>query len=465
MMSGPDAFSHIQSVSAKDRAKKGPLYRQTWLDVNGAQMDVVVIGGGIQGAGVARDAALRGLRVALIEAGDWASGTSSRSSKLLHGGLRYLQYGALAFVRESVTERELNLRMAGSLARRLRFKVVPGESGPNALKLRLGVGLYDALTLGKSHSRVFGRSISYEDVQINDAGFCLTVVRNARDLGATALNYTRAVGWETRAGRVVGVRLLDGLTGETGVVYGKHIVNAAGPWASLLSGPSDALRLTRGAHVVLRGLTEDGCARLFFAPQDGRVVFVIPYLGGTSLVGTTDLDHTVPSHDPEPSAAEIQYLSRAFQTVFPAWRNWQPVGWQCGLRPLLAQAGDPSSLSREERIHEDNQTGILSVLGGKYTTFRLVSERVVDRITGGKAPRDRSTRVVPLTVYPAIQESGGLENAFNEQDAATLEDCFFRRTWLGHGGGSFRPGHSGGCRGVGRSMGDHRRCFRRSFAL
>ena len=294
------------------------------------------------------------------------------------------------------------------------------------------------LTLGKSRSRVWSDVVSYEDAQIDDARFCLSVLQDAARRGAVMANYVRAETLVKQNGRVVGAQLLDLVSGERAQVNAGHVVNAGGPWSPRWH-RAKALRLTRGSHVVLRGQAADGEARLFFSVRDGRVMFVLPYQLGTSLVGTTDIDHGASSHEPVPAVEEIRYIRDSFAAVFPEWRHWEPVGWQCGLRPLLQQPGSPSSLSREESI-EIGPDGLFSILGGKYTTYRTVSAKVVDLITGSSARRAQSTGEVPI-LEPDHEDQDGenqtvsARRAFVCEQAVTLEDFFYRRTWLGHGGG------------------------------
>ncbi len=415
--------------------------REGWHRLLSEYHDVLVVGGGIHGVGVARDAVLRGLRVAVIERSDWASGTSSRSSKLLHGGLRYLRQGSFRLVREALAERELHLRLAPGLVRRLRFRVPPTPPGsPPRWQIRAGIALYDLFTGSRLRPGFLAGEPYYEDAAIDDARFCLEVMLDARRHGALALSYVEWLEWVRQGERVVGARVRDRFTGEEGTVSAGQFVNATGPWADSLLFPSrrsePVLRLTRGTHLVLKGRA-DGDARLFFSAQDHRVLFLLPFEGGNSLLGTTDVDEASPIREPIPLDEEVKYLRDAFHAQFPEWKHWRPVGLQCGFRPLLAGDGPPSDLSREERVLIDAGGSLISILGGKYTTFRLVAERVVDVLqrSRGVEPGIRPTREEPIppSKHPGDDHSR-IRHGFAEEDAVRLEDVFFRRTTLGYRG-------------------------------
>jgi len=412
--------------------------RAEWRRLLDARHDVLVVGGGIHGVGIARDAALRGLRVALIERNDWGAGSSSRSSKLFHGGLRYLRQGELRLVREALGERERWLRLAPSLVQPLRFRVAPPPPGATPLwEVRAGIALYGLLSGRPRAARWWDREPSYEDAVTEDARYCLAVMLDARRHGALALSRVEWLEWAREGHRIAGARVRDRLSGEEGWIRAGAFVNATGAWADLLlagRGRSPALRLTRGTHVILDRGPDDG-ARLFFAAEDGRVLFLLPFAGRFGLLGTTDLDEATPTWDPLPRAEEILYLERAFRAQFPEWKHWRPVGVQCGLRPLLAGDGEPSSLSREDRVEVDPSRSLVSILGGKYTTYRRVAERAVDRVEEilGRVPGVRPTRSAPLPGFEDGNDvSERIRAAFAGEDAIRLEDVFYRRTSLGY---------------------------------
>ncbi|HYV51536.1 MAG TPA: glycerol-3-phosphate dehydrogenase/oxidase [Dongiaceae bacterium] len=416
------------------------LSRPEWHRLLQEHHEVLVVGGGIHGAGVARDAALRGLRVALIERGDWASGTSSRSSKLMHGGLRYLRQGSVKLVREALRERELAKSLAGSWVHPLEFRIVPAPGRAVSPILRAGVALYGALGGSMRTSRFWTREPRYEDAMVDDARFCLRVAMEARRHGALALSYVEWLEWVRRGDQLVAARVRDRFTGEEGIISASTFVNATGPWADMVAGESARrsgthLRLTRGTHVVLDRRADDE-ARLFFATEDGRVLFLLPFGSKASLLGTTDLDEPAPVEEPLATRHEIVYLREAFRTQFPEWKHWRPVGTFCGLRPLLSAEGAPSNVSREERLLDDPSGNLLSILGGKYTTYRSVAERAVDRIETwlDRVPDERPTRTEPI-LEDERDENDTLDlvrRAFTLEDAVRLEDVFLRRTRLAH---------------------------------
>src|SRR5262245_48325651 len=416
------------------------LSRPEWHRLLQEHHDLLVVGGGIHGAGVARDAALRGLRVAVIERGDWACGTSSRSSKLMHGGLRYLRQGSLKLVREALHERELSKSLAPGWVHPLEFRIVPPPEGHASLMLRAGVAVYGALAGSLRTSRFWMREPRYEDAMVDDARFCLRVILEARRHGALALSYVEWLEWVRRGDQLVAARVRDRFTGEEGVVSANTFVNATGPWADVLAGDSArragaGLRLTRGTHVVLDRRSDDA-ARLFFGPEDGRVLFLLPFGNKSSLLGTTDLDEPAPVEEPLATRNEIVYLREAFRTQFPEWKHWRPVGTFCGLRPLLAAEGSPSDISREERLLVDAAGNLLSILGGKYTTYRSVAERAVDTIETwlDRIPAERPTRTEPIPDDDRDENDllDLVRRAFALEDAVRLEDVFLRRSRLAH---------------------------------
>jgi glycerol-3-phosphate dehydrogenase len=375
--------------------------------------DLAIIGGGITGAGVALDAALRGFRVALIDKGDFASGTSSASSKLIHGGLRYLEHAEFHLVYEALQERRLLLDNAPHLVHPLRF-VIPFREGSRVApwKWRLGLGLYDLLAgrgnLRRSR-RLSGRQLhaefptlslqglvggaDYYDAQMDDARLCLAVLRTAVQHGARAANYVEAVGFERQDGRIAGVRAVDRVDGTEFAIRARQVLNAAGPWVDAVcclagdaSGPH--LRPTKGVHLILPDLGLR-TAFLLLHPADGRVFFVIPWCpvgppGSDStrtLVGTTD---TACDESPEAlvvTPAEIDYLLDGLHHHFAvAARPADVVSAFAGLRPLIrSRPGEPSALTREFRVF-DAPSGLLSVAGGKYTTYRHMAEVITDAV-------------------------------------------------------------------------------------
>ncbi len=366
--------------------------------------DLLILGGGITGAGVGLDAALRGLRVALIDKSDFASGTSSVSSKLVHGGLRYLEHGHLQLVYEALQERRLLLANAPHLVQPLRF-VIPFYRGSRVppWRWRLGLTLYDLLAsagnLHRSQPLELGRlrrdfptlqaqglrgGAAYFDAQMDDARLCLEVVQTAALHGATVANYVEAVAFEQHSGTIRGVHAVDRVGGRELFIRARQVLNATGPWVDAvcrLAGDTTGPRLqpTKGVHLVApnQGLT---AAFLLLHPADGRVFFVIPWLGKT-LLGTTD---TLCEEGPDAltvSPTDRAYLLQGYNHYFaPALAPRDILSSFVGLRPLIRdRPGEPSSLSREFRLFWSS-SGLLSVAGGKYTTYRRMAELITDAI-------------------------------------------------------------------------------------
>jgi glycerol-3-phosphate dehydrogenase len=387
--------------------------------------DLLVLGGGIVGAGVALDAALRGLRVALVDKGDFASGTSSASSKLVHGGLRYLEHAQLGLVYEALHERRLLLHNAPHLVRPLRF-VLPLYRGARVppWKWRLGLGLYDLLAgpgnirrsrplplrelthafPGLRRRDLLG-GLEYHDAQMDDARLCLEVVRSAAGEGARVCNYVEALGFETAGGRIAGVGARDRIAGRELTVRARQVVNATGPWADevcRLAGDTSGPKLepTKGVHLIApgRGLA---AAFLLLHPADGRVFFVLPWMGKT-LLGTTDTFATAGPDALRVEPGDVTYLLEGHNHYFePALGPGEVCGSFVGLRPLVrSRAGEPSALSREFRLFA-GPGGLLSVAGGKYTTYRHMAEVITDAVTERLGRRARArTRHYPLDGTP-----------------------------------------------------------------
>jgi glycerol-3-phosphate dehydrogenase len=372
--------------------------------------DVLVVGGGINGAGIARDAAMRGLRTALIERADFGSGTSSRSSKLIHGGLRYLEEGHIRLVLEAVRERERMRRLAPHLVRPQEFVFPVYRDGPiGRVKLAAGLWAYDLLAglWNVKRHRMLGREATlaaepalrsegltgagvYWDYRTDDARLVLETLLSAAQEGAVVVSYAELIEFVKEGGRIVGARVRDRIDDRETRIDARVVVNAAGPWVdrvAALDVPSPPrLRLTKGVHVVVRRERVGNRAALVLnALEDGRVMFVIPW-GAHSLVGTTDTDHPGGADVPATvEAADVRYLLETVNHYIPAARLTPDdvVGAFAGLRPLVAPAPgaglSPSSVSREEEIFT-SASGLVSIAGGKLTTYRLIAASVVDRV-------------------------------------------------------------------------------------
>lgn len=375
-------------------------------DWTSTPFNVIIIGGGINGAGIARDATLRGFRVALFEQADYASGTSSRSSKLIHGGIRYLEQGRLPLVFEASLERQTLLRIAPHLVRPLPFLFpVYRDARWGKFFINAGMWLYDLLSLFRNihPHRMLGRDETlrlepdllpdgltgaalFYDGRMDDARLCLANILDAQERGAAVRNYTTVIGLvKDGRNRIVGVQVRDRLSGEEETVMGSVVVNATGPWVDAIGRMEsrDArpkLRKTRGSHLVLPSLTH-GHALVIRSAKDERVLFVIPW-EGMSLVGTTDIDFDDDPANVHCPPADFDYLMNEVRRCFPK-RNLthgQVIATFAGVRPLIqSDQANASEVSREEKI-EQSPSGLISITGGKFTTYRRISEGVVDRI-------------------------------------------------------------------------------------
>jgi glycerol-3-phosphate dehydrogenase len=368
----------------------------------GEPLDLLIIGGGITGAGVLHDAALRGLRVALVERGDFGCGTSSRSSKLIHGGLRYLRRMQLGITRTACRERDLLARLDPHLVTPVRFLYPAYEHDPTpGWQVNLGLAMYDHLTpVRHRHERIDAEAVGwtvpqlagagleygllYDDAIADDARLVLAVVSAGVLAGGAALSWARAEAL-VRGGRgtIAGAVVRDLETGATRTVHASVVVNATGVWCDevrALAGAQDArLRPSRGSHLLFpRVRLPLEVAITALSPDDGRPVFVVPHPEGT-LVGTTDLFHSGDLAEPRPAAEEIAYLMRFVRHAFPAARLTPAdvSGAFAGVRPVLeSDVEDPSAASREEAVWDED--GLLSTAGGKLTTYRATAEKVVD---------------------------------------------------------------------------------------
>ncbi len=400
--------------------------------------DLLVIGGGINGGGILRDAALRGYRAALVEKGDFASGTSSKTSKLVHGGLRYLEQMELGLVFESCRERRTLLSIAPHLVHPLPFliPVYKGDARGRTI-IHAGMILYDMLALFRNverHRMVSSQDVLkaepdleraglqggavYYDCQMDDARLCLENVLSAAEAGAAAVNYAEVISLIRSGERVAGAVVKDLLSGRTFEVMAGKVINASGPWIDSISNMGSLkitprLRPTKGVHIMVPGSTR-GHALLISARRDNRIFFVIPYQG-YSLVGTTDTFYTGDPDQVTPSPEDIAYLIEEGRRVLPGAKldREHVIASFAGLRPLVAEPGQPSELSRSHVIYEE-RSGLLSVAGGKYTTYRQVAEEVVDRIARGPEMRSRvSCRTAKLPLY-----GGGIKDLLSTMKIA-----------------------------------------------
>ncbi|MGN6483736.1 MAG: glycerol-3-phosphate dehydrogenase [Thermomicrobiales bacterium] len=374
--------------------------------------DLIVIGAGINGAGIARDAALRGLRVLLVDKGDLSAGTSSWSSRLIHGGLRYLEHGEIGLVRESLRERERLLRNAPHLVHPLPLTLPIYEGhqrGP--LLIRAGMVAYDALSIDKSlprHRMFSARQALEHEPGLNPDGLEAAaryydaqveyterlIVENVLDAmanGATVATYTQVERLIVEAGVIRGAVLTDLLTGETATATGRVTVNVTGSWVDTVlaeSGIATESRLvggTKGTHIIVHPFPGAPSDALYIeARQDGRPYFIIPW-NGLYLIGTTDVRYDGDLDRVVPSEEEIAYLLTESNLAIPAagLTRDQVLYAYAGLRPLpWAPEGKEGSITRKHIIHDHapQYAGLLSIIGGKLTTFRSLAEETVDAV-------------------------------------------------------------------------------------
>ncbi|NOX74569.1 MAG: glycerol-3-phosphate dehydrogenase [Alphaproteobacteria bacterium] len=365
--------------------------------------DVLIVGGGVNGVGIARDAAGRGLSVHLVEQGDLGGATSSASTKLFHGGLRYLEQYAFGLVRKALIEREVLLANMPHISKPMRF-VLPHMKGMRpAWLLRLGLFIYDHLggrkllpgtrvldlrndVAGKALKPGFRRAFEYSDGWVDDARLVVLNARDAADRGAVIQTRMRL----ESAARVDGVwlaRLKDMRSGETSEIRARALVNAGGPWVNkVIEGlvdvrPPDPVRLVRGSHIVVRRLFAHERAYFFQLP-DERIIFAIPYEEDFTVIGTTDVDHAGDPAEAKCSEEEVAYLCRAASEYFAKPINPEDVVWTySGVRPLDdVLDGDASKASRDYHIKlgdVDGKAPLISIYGGKITTYRKLAEQAV----------------------------------------------------------------------------------------
>jgi glycerol-3-phosphate dehydrogenase len=414
------------------------------------EFDLVVVGGGITGAGVALDAAARGYSVALVERTDYASGTSSRSSKLVHGGLRYLQHFDLGLVREALLERQLMVALAPHLVRPLPL-VVPAFEGARPDRLMgVGLNLYDVMSVdrerlrgrrgeGESWSPERHRVISGEavlellpalaqrepssgylfyDCQTDDARLVLTVLGEAERFGAVCANRLDATSLLERDGRAHGVQVCDRESGEQFEIRATNVVNATGVWADELR-PNElhdeaelpVIRPSRGTHITLRQEDLPLVGGAIVPAGGGRTIFALPWLGRT-LVGTTDNDYEGSLRHIEPSGEDIDYLLAAVNEFFATELSRADIaGAYAGVRPLISTGDTKKSvdISRKAELYETS-SGMITITGGKLTTWRRMAKLAVDRLVEREA-RDAPCRTaeIPLGQAVAVDELPAVE--------------------------------------------------------
>ncbi|MBI4787500.1 MAG: glycerol-3-phosphate dehydrogenase/oxidase [Chloroflexi bacterium] len=384
--------------SAKTRLANLAKSKDEWFDI-------LVVGGGITGAGIARDAALRGYKVALVDKGDFASGASSKSSKLVHGGIRYLELFEFGLVFEASRERRILWEIAPDLVRPLPFLFpVYRDARWPAWMIDMGLWMYDGLSLFrnfKRHRMYSNAQISrvmrgfdtrntaggahYYDAQVDDARLTLESIRAAHRHGAVVANYAQVDALLKDQGRVVGVQGHDVLCGQRFQLHARVVVNATGPWTDSLTQLDDPhsprrLRPTKGVHILVpRDKVGGESAVTFPAQSDGRLMFVIPW-AQFSIVGTTDTDFQGDYDRVYANAADVDYVIAAVNHAFPqsAIQKSDVISAYAGLRPLVLQEG--KSATKTSREHEiwTTESGLLNIAGGKLTTYRAMAQELVD---------------------------------------------------------------------------------------
>jgi glycerol-3-phosphate dehydrogenase len=430
----------------------GDVNRDTGLArLTTERFDILVIGGGATGLGCAVDAASRGYHTALIEAADFACATSSRSTKLVHGGVRYLQQGNIALVREALTERAHLVRNAPGMVRELPF-LVPVYTWHELPYYAIGLRLYDMLGAGNGphRSRIYGRSdarsrfpslakralrggLLYWDAQFDDARLAVTLAQTAVDHGAAIANYVRAQALLYEGSRICGASAIDCESGERFEIRASAVINATGIFADELrerDRPAVAPLLTfsRGSHIVVssQALPISQTALLVPRTSDRRVVFAIPW-HGCVLIGTTDVVAPAAVADPHATMAEIDYLLATINRYVdrPLERADIQSAW-AGLRPLVNRAAVQTSRLSREHFVETAPSGLVSVTGGKWTTYRKMAQDAVEAaaLSAGLAKSTCRTTALPLHEIPLEPR---LEDAVEREMARTIEDLLARR--------------------------------------
>lgn len=367
--------------------------------------DVFVIGGGINGCGIARDAVGRGYSVFLAEMNDLASGTSSWSTKLIHGGFRYLEYYEFRLVHEALSEREVLLSAAPHIIRPLRFVLPHHRDMRPAWLIRLGLFLYDHMgarkllpgtktvdltssAVGKPLKPLFSKGFEYSDCWVNDARLVVLNARDAADRGAVIRTRTEVVS-ATRENGIWRIEIADRRTGARETVQARLLVNAGGPWVdrvlSGVVGRNDVrnVRLVQGSHIVVKKMFEHDRAYIF-QNGDGRIIFAIPYEEDFTLIGTTDQDYKGDPKDVAITEAEIDYLCAAASEYFSAPVERSSIVWTySGVRPLYDDgASKAQEATRDYVLKEDASDGapLINIFGGKITTYRRLSESMLELI-------------------------------------------------------------------------------------
>ena len=408
------------------------------------RFDAIVIGGGIVGCGIARDAALRGLRVALVEQRDFGGGTTAASTRIVHGGLRYLEMLDFRLVRMDLRERETLLRIAPHLVAPLQF-VIPffARSTLSRLRIATGLTLYDALSydtslpshrmLSAADARTLEPALEPDDLRgaatYYDARVDLPerlALENALDAerrGAAIVNYAQAKSIVS-VGPEVHVRVRDSLLGHEADIRGRVAINATGAWVN------HGIRRTKGVHVVVPQMTAQ--ALVIFSAVDKRLMFAIPR-GAETWLGTTDTDYAGDPADARATREDVEYVLASFAHLFPRLGMKDVLFTTAGVRALVLRGGSPSSVSRMHKIVDAPEPGVISVLGGKITGYRAIAEQVTDAVCRRLGvDAECVTARTPLPEPPRTDNpSAHAVFAVRNEHAVHLSDFMRRRTALG----------------------------------
>jgi len=431
------------------------------------EYDVVVIGGGITGAGIALDSATRGMKVALLEMQDFAAGTSSRSTKLIHGGLRYLKQLEVKMVADVGKERAIVFNN-GPHVTTPEWMLLPfyeeGSFGPRSTSI--GLKVYDVLAGVQKDERRQMLSADevlekepllksgglkggglYVEYRTDDARLTIEVIKKAVEFGAEVINYVKVTQFLYEHGKIMGIATLDQLTGQTAIVRGKKIINATGPWVDELremdhSKTKKSMQLTKGVHIVIDQSRFPLQQAVYFDTEDGRMVFAIPR-EGKSYVGTTDTIYEDEPTCPTTKAEDRAYLLKAIQFMFPQVEISEDdieSSW-AGVRPLIREEGkDPSEISRKDEIWV-SKSGLITIAGGKLTGYRKMAEEVVDLLASQfkeekyKLFDECCTRNLPISggdvggpdYFPDFLKEAirrGMEVGLTEEEAAVMSKLY-----------------------------------------
>ncbi|MCJ8013443.1 glycerol-3-phosphate dehydrogenase/oxidase [Paenibacillus sp. KQZ6P-2] len=413
------------------------------------QLDLFVIGGGITGAGIAWDASVRGMKVGLVEMNDFASGTSSRSTKLIHGGLRYLKQGEVRLVQEVGRERALLHKSTPYLVDPIPMLLPIYKKGTYGyLASSIGLYIYDWIAGVKRSERrkMYDRrdtmnleplfkieglkgSGYYYEYRTDDARLTIEIIKSAKNCGAVIANYAKVIDFIYKDSKVVGVKVKDRISGEKYDIYAKKIVNAAGPWVDELRKKDNSLKgkhllLTKGIHLVVDARKLPIKQAAYFDVPDGRMIFAIPR-GSKTYIGTTDTIYEGNPENPRINAEDRKYLIDAVNAAFPAVKLQEKdieSGW-VGLRPLVHEEGkSPSEVSRKDEMFV-SERGLITIAGGKLTGFRKMAEKVVNLVS--KQLQEEEGRIYPPCSTDRELISGGIAQGgetFEQNRARLIEE-------------------------------------------